>query len=105
MHKAYPDGEDDYWLHDPERVLPPNPAKPSYASPAYAAGNDYPLDLTVMATLAGHTPAAKIIRIGRHELRRMFTEPVPAIAIDLKLAREAAGGATPGAGESMPKPQ
>lgn len=110
VRKRYPDGAIDYWLYDGARVLPPNLEKPSYASPAYAAGADYPLELVFLATLPGYTDAASIVKINRYELDRLFGQADPALKVELKLPRAAAGtpppapGApTPRPGESMPK--
>jgi hypothetical protein len=87
VRKRYPDGTVDYWLRDPRAVLPRNDEKPGYASPAYAAGSDYPLDLYLYATWAGSPETAEHLRLGRFKLASLFDAPDPTIQVTLSRAQ------------------
>ncbi len=85
VSKRYPSGVVDYWLLDKTSTLPPNPDKPSFASPLYSAGNDYPFTLTFVAALPGRKPATSHIVIDRARLREMFESSNPSLRIELLL--------------------
>jgi hypothetical protein len=95
VRKTFVSGATDYWLQDGRRALPPNPRKPSYASPAYSAGNDYPYDLTLTASREGFEPATTTVRIDRSTLRRLFEERAPTLRVELRLEKRAAPSPAP----------
>ncbi len=89
---------DDYWLRDRQAILPPNLGKPSYASPLYKAGNDYPLTLQFVARRDGWLPGRRILRVDRVLLQRLYGEREPTLRIVVPLERDTArrgSGRTP----------
>jgi hypothetical protein len=96
VRKTYLNGTSDYWLYDGLAALPPNPEKPPYATPAYAAGGDYPLVLEVVASLDAHAEARTTLTVDRARLERLFeADAPPRIAVEMPMSR-------PG---TMPKPK
>src|SRR5687768_15591334 len=71
VRKIFSNGAIDYWLKDARSELPPNVAKPAYASPEYSAGNDYPLELSFAAALSGFDTALASLTFGREELEKL----------------------------------
>lgn len=87
VRKRFLSGEVDYWLRDDRHALPPNPAKPAYASGEYIAGADYPLVLTFAAAGGAGGEASGAVRIDRDTLAKLYAEREPAIQLELRPGR------------------
>jgi hypothetical protein len=89
VKKRFVNDELDYWLRDYSRKLPQNLAKPTFASPAFLAGNDYPYRITFTGTLEGSTATATVT-FDRESLRRTFETGDGEIQVKLNVANSIA---------------
>jgi hypothetical protein len=106
VRKVYSSGAVDYWLSDDAQRLPPAGRKPEFASADYVAGNDYPLDLRIVATSPGYDARVQSLRIDRATLERLFEkDPTLGVSIVLEPARARPSEDGPAASASYKVPR
>jgi hypothetical protein len=86
VRKEFVSGEVRYWLEDLERKLPIDPLRPQFTSAPYAAGQDYPLELTATAKGQDGREARSMLVIDRALLEQLWAAPSRALSIRVAFA-------------------